>query len=485
MWGVFCTSELRSEEKEEEPKQMKRIATLDFLRGVAIFAVVFIHSFQYLYDYNWLLKPDGISKLLDTFPWPFLIIAGVLGYFGLWVAFFILISGTVNGYIMTRKAASIRRKHVILTKQVVTGTIILIIGYIKEALFYWGYLGQAIRTGDWANFYPLWSSLFEMKPLQIIGWTMIVNAVVHFFLMIKEGYDKYIRNMIIYGLGIVVILVLTPFLQNWGRAIYDSWPALNWSSIPASAEHWGLDGWPNHHLATANASFPIWLFTIISGENQPLFPFLATSFAGSMIGISLAKPNQRRLFPLWGALGGLTSILTGVLLGVFGVPYTFVSTPPAIPTYLVHLGGQVCVIMIFLELVEFRGKGTKFGNRKIVKFFRKWSMVSLTVFVFDLYFYVPRLFLSLILNNFTDYNVLNDNIFTGIEGLPWVILVSFVVMLFYYILIWLWSKINFIGTFEWMLIKLQGLLTRQKSERLNVDLMMNKINWINFPQHKY
>ncbi|MBY9001279.1 MAG: hypothetical protein KGD64_10215, partial [Candidatus Heimdallarchaeota archaeon] len=332
------------------------------------------------------------------------------------------------------------------------------------------------------TFYPLWSSLFEMKPLQIIGWTMIINGFIHYFLMLKEGYSKYIRNMIIYGSLIVLVLVLTPFLQNWASTIYSNWDSLNWNNLSPYIEHWGLDGWPNHHLAAANASFPVWILTIITGENQPLFPFLATSLAGSMIGISLAKSKQRKLFPLWGGIAGLTCIITGILLAVFGVSFTFVSTLPAIPTYLIHLGGQTIVLMIFLGLVEFRGRGEKFANRKVVKFFRLWSMVSLTIFVTDLYFYVPRYFLSLILNNFTAYNIMEDGIFTGVEGLPWVMLVSFVVLLFYEFLIWIWSKVNFIGTAEWLLIQIQSRLTGQKSPRLEVDTMMNRVNWINFPK---
>ncbi|MHA1817240.1 MAG: hypothetical protein ACTSX1_14665 [Candidatus Heimdallarchaeaceae archaeon] len=477
----MTSNELRVEKEVDQPKVMKRIATLDFLRGVAIFAVVFIHSFQYLYNYTWIIEDPS---LILEFPLPFLIIGGILGYFGLWVAFFILISGTVNAYIMTLKAVSLKRKHVILTKQLVTGIFILILGYIKEAFLYWGYIGHSIRSGDWTNFYPLWSSLFEMKPLQIIGWAMIVNGLIHYLLMLKDGHSKYIRNMIIYGLSIVFVLVLTPFLQIGAQNIYSQWDSLNWNNLSPYIEHWSRDGWPNHHIATANASFPVLLLTIITGENQPLFPFIATSFAGSMIGISLAKPNQRKLFTLWGGLAGLTCIITGILLGVFGVPFTFVSTPPAIPTYLVHLGGQTIVLMIFLGLVEFRGRGKIFANRKIVKFFRLWSMVSLTVFLADLYFYVPRFFLSLILNNFIEYNVMEDGIFTGVEGLPWVFLVSFVVLLFYELLVWGWSKLNFIGTAEWLLIQMQGKLTGQKSQRLEVDSMMNRVQWLNFPNEK-
>ncbi len=468
---------MREEKKiiEESTKEIKRIASLDFLRGLAIFFVIFIHSFHYLYDHTWILEDP--SQLLD-FPIPFLIIAGILGYFALWVAFFILLSAIVNSYVMTKKARSSVKKRQIVFKQLLTGFATIFLGYIREAFFYWGYFGQVIKSGDWSNIYPLWSSLFEMKPLQIIGWCLVVNGIIHYLLMLKDGHDKYLRNMIVYGSLAIVIITSTTFLQNWVTQL--DWIIPNIDSIPLTAENRVFTGWPNHHVATANASFKTWILALLSAENEPLFPFLATSMVGSMIGLSLAKPKPPKRFPLKAGLSSLAIIGTGIILAVSGVRFTFVEKPPTIPTYLIQMGGQIGLVTLFLWLVEFRGKGMKFANNRIIKHFRLWAMVSLTVFAFDLFNFIPRSFLQLTAGRFTSFNFLHDDIFEGIEGFAWVLLVSFVVILFYELLLWLWKKVNFAGSFEWSMIRLQSILTKQKSSKLNVDLMMNKIHWINF-----
>ena len=462
-------------EIKEESKEVKRIASLDFLRGLAIFFVVFIHSFHYMYDHTWLLEDP--SKILD-FPIPFLIIAGILGYFALWVGFFILLSSIVNSYIMTKKASTIDQKRKIVFKQLLTGFAIITLGYIRDAFFYWGYFGQVIKSGYWTNLYPLWSSLFEMKPLQIIGWCLVINGVIHYLLMLKDGHEKYLRNLIIYGSLAVIIITSTPFLHNWVGQM--DWIVPDVDSIPITAENRAFTGWPNHHVATANASFKTWILAILTIENEPIFPFLATSMIGSMIGISLAKPKPPKRFPLKAGLASIFLLGLGVILVVSGVRFTFVEKPPAIPTYLIDLGGEVGLVTLCLWLFEFRGKATKFANNRIVKHFRLWGMVSLSIFCLDLYVFAPRAFLQLIVGRFTSFNFMHDDIFVGIEGLAWVLLVSFVVIAFYELLLWLWKRINFTCSFEWFMIRLQSLLTKKKSIRLNVDFMMNKVHWINF-----
>ncbi|NHK32144.1 MAG: hypothetical protein FK730_12375, partial [Asgard group archaeon] len=42
----------------------KRIASLDFQRGIAIWLVTFLHSFERLYDYSWVKEdPEAVMKL--------------------------------------------------------------------------------------------------------------------------------------------------------------------------------------------------------------------------------------------------------------------------------------------------------------------------------------------------------------------------------------------------------------------------------------
>jgi len=279
-------------------KEVKRIASIDFLRGIAIIFMVFIHSLYRLYDYQWVV--DDPSQLVNI-PIPLLALIGILAYFGLWVFFFVVLSGIVNAYSMTKKIANIHNQKVLLYKQVLTGFIIILVGKIKEGFIgYWGYLGQALRSGDWSNIYPIQNMFFEMKALDIIGWCYIITGTIHYLLLRKEGHKKYTRNLIIYLILILVVLIATPFISSYAKSL--NWYVPSKDSIPITDENRDFIGWPSVHVATANPSFKTWLLVLLVGANDPLFPYLAASFVGAIIGMSLAQKNIPKHFLRYGFL---------------------------------------------------------------------------------------------------------------------------------------------------------------------------------------
>ncbi|MCG3227625.1 MAG: hypothetical protein H7645_11965, partial [Candidatus Heimdallarchaeota archaeon] len=149
----------------------KRIVSLDFMRGAAIWMMVFFHASTHMYDYTWVA--DQFENIY-TFPIPVLIFLLILIALGGWATFFILISASVNSFSMTKRAMKGADIRVVLYKQLFTGFGILFIGWLIESFIgMHGYLGYAIRDGDWTNLYPAWKALFVMKALQIIGWSVI------------------------------------------------------------------------------------------------------------------------------------------------------------------------------------------------------------------------------------------------------------------------------------------------------------------------
>ncbi|MHA2256052.1 MAG: hypothetical protein ACXAAM_08275 [Candidatus Heimdallarchaeaceae archaeon] len=158
----------------------RRIVTLDFLRGVAIWLMIFFHASTHLYDYSWFAdNPEN----LYTLPIPLIMLLLLLIALGSWATFFILISASVNSFSMTRRAVQGKDVRLSLYKQLFSGVGILFIGWFTESFIgMQGYLGYAIRDGDWTNLYPIWNALFVMKALQIIGWSLIINSVIHFLL---------------------------------------------------------------------------------------------------------------------------------------------------------------------------------------------------------------------------------------------------------------------------------------------------------------
>ena len=85
---------------KEESIIPKRLVTLDFLRGVAIFGMTLFHILFKMYDVeSFMANQDEILN----FPIILLIIMGLFAYFGSWYGFFLFISSVVNSYVFTRK----------------------------------------------------------------------------------------------------------------------------------------------------------------------------------------------------------------------------------------------------------------------------------------------------------------------------------------------------------------------------------------------
>ncbi len=358
-------NEIISKNVLKESNRSSRFVSFDILRGFAIFFMVFIHSIMTSYDYSWIEQnPSIISDL----PVLFIIIIAIIGYFGMWVSFFVILSASVNSYVMTKKAREGTKHKNILFKQILTGFLILLAGRLKNQLIgYEGYLGRSIIEGSFQSASLLWEGFWIFGPLDIIGLCIIITSVIHYLLMINSGYEKYIRNIIVYGILGVSVLVVTPFFSSWSDSIINSFE-------PFSLKKWFL--------------------LILVDAKDPIFPYLLSSFLGSILGIVLEKPENRKKQII---LGGIILILilsiVSTILIIFNVandfPQSILLKPPELPTYLFLTIGQIAMIMFVFGLIEFRGKATNFANNRFLRFIRLWSIISLTIFVIDIFQLFP------------------------------------------------------------------------------------------------
>ncbi|MHA1347376.1 MAG: hypothetical protein ACTSO3_13330 [Candidatus Heimdallarchaeaceae archaeon] len=449
---------------EEVLKIPRRLVTLDFLRGVAIFGMTLFHILFKMYDVEGFMANQ--EEILN-FPIILLIVMGLFAYLGSWYGFFLFISSVVNSYTFIRKTKANVNPSKLLLKQVTTGVALIILAYFIEGIIgYYGDIGYSIRRLEWTNFAYFQVEILWFQTLQIIGICLVINGLLLYLLMRNEGYEKVIRNIVIFACLILFVLVLTPFISNW--IANSTW------LFPS-----GESGWPNIEFVYANRSARTWFLTIVNGPKQPLFPYLASSFMGSLIGMLLANPKPPKKILLWLSLIGVLMIASGVILIVLGLPFTFLEQPPAITTYLLRLGGQVCLLMVLLALIEFRGKGKTFANRRIVKFFRRWSILSLTIYSLHILELLPRWVLSLILQKQPGYNFMEEGIIGRGQEL-WMFLAIAYILLFYELVVRLIIKFKMKGSFEWLLVKLQNLFKEVKSSKIVSDLLGNEIEWINY-----
>jgi len=449
---------------------LQRIVTLDGCRGVAIFLMTFFHSFYHVLNYDAIAKDP--NRLLE-YP---KILLGFLGFFiylGTWNTFFLLVSSIVNTYVMARSAARGVNLKLLLWKRVITGIILLFVDHLIEGLGYWGVLGKGLRTGSWKNLDDIWHPLFMIQTLEMIAWAIIITSIFNYFLLKKQGHTKSGRNIRVYFALTLIVLLLTPLVQAW----VDSRPWSLPSSLSENPDLFDTAGWPDILIQTHNRSILTWFLVILAGDFEPLFPCLSTGFVGAVIGFFLAFPRSSKTFFKMGFLAAAGSILTGILLIAAGMPFSAFHRP-ALTNHLIQLGGQLIAVLLPLRLVEFRGRAQKSANSRLIRFMRRWAMVALTVYALEIFDIFPEWTLNLTIGKLSGLNFFL-RIFT-FDQLHLALLVAVYSVIWYYLLLLLWGKIDYRFTLEWFLIQIQGLVSGQRSERLNVELMLHRVEWKNF-----
>ena len=80
-------------------------------------------------------------------------------------------------------------------------------------------------------------------------------------------------------------------------------------------------------------------------------------------------------------------------------------------------------------------------------------------------------------------NLVTDQIPYGQEA--YVFLMCFFIVFTFHLVVKLWSKVNFKFSFEWLIIRFSKLGSKREiSQRLNVDMMLNKTTWINYKREE-
>ena len=454
------TKETKEEKTEKKP--LKRLLTLDFLRGVAIFLMIPGHQLRSTYNLEWIIYSEGFGEKGGLI----MFFAGAYAILATFTSAFLLISIIVNVYTAQKRVERGENPNNILKKQLITGSIIVIYGYLFEMILHpTGLVGRTVLLSEHNPVYYMLKRSFDFGTLHLIGWSIILVGLLHYFLVLRpksRGKEKNIRALSIYVSLIIVIIVASPFLSQTIYNNFNEFPGVHLSDRQFD--------WPP---TGAGDFFMRQFLAFLVGQYMPIFPFFAVSLMGAVIGMGLAQKKPDRRMPLFIFLTGLALLpidVTMIIIGIIKEDYTFMYMGQAAQIFFISTFGQLSILSLCLWLIEFKGKTGRFV--KISRYWRRYGAISLTIFSLEIIAVIPRYLVQMI----TGWNVASEAVEGAFDATLWQAVITIVfVMIFWEGLIRLWEKVNFIGTFEWVNAKLLSIGQKipKTSKRQIKDIIYN------------
>ena len=201
---------------------MKRVSSLDFMRGVAIVLMIVLHSISDVMDV------DTLVGRISNVPLANLIALVVLPFLGGLAGLFLLVSAISNMISMQKQIMRGRSAGMLALRQVITGFLIYIFAALSESFIgYHGGLGGITRRLDqplyvnWDNTFTGWGTF---EAIHTVAWCVIINGIVQALLSIGKLRDKPKTQMAIYaGLAALVIGFTAPVWIGISR-LYPEFP---------------------------------------------------------------------------------------------------------------------------------------------------------------------------------------------------------------------------------------------------------------------
>ena len=200
-------------------------------------------------------------------------------------------------------------------------------------------------------------------------------------------------------------------------------------------------------------TLPSWIVAVflgnIVGVEEPLFPFLATTFLGTIIGIILGQSEEDSDGYSGTALKRIT--LLGITVVASGLAYwaivdKFAPITPYIiaPIWFIifNSGMQVLTVSLALRLFDYE-PNEKIRYRRIrhIRPVRRAGLLSLSVFMYQFIDIIPRIILTLI----TPYDFYHLHTIDSI----YIALMLFTVVVFYWMaFLRAWERVGFGGSME-------------------------------------
>jgi hypothetical protein len=450
--------------------RVKRFASLDFMRGLAILVMICLHIIDTVLDQNALLADINNQSLIgiaSVFILPFL--GGLAGFFLLTSA----ISNMVSMYKQQEKGLSTSG---LIYRQVLGGVLIVVFAMLTEAVIgYNGSFGLFARdlggTYRWDTYIQTALSRWNrFEAIHTIGWCLILNGIIHGVLSRNGGWKNISHLIKCYAiLAVIVVAFTVPVWVGVGQFISGyPWATTLASGLRLYTPVIGVD----HFGYVLISPF----LAALAAPMEPIFPYLAVSCIGSIIGIVMSQKPALipRNFVKIVLYGGFISFIVGGI----GIAITFLKVMDAggfiqainmwidIPShrnwfpdnsaraYAVNLnysswlwqflalnGFATMVAMMTIYLVDWRGIGGTFANTRIIRFVRRYGFLAFTNYNNQWLYFLVWIVVSLFVTGHRRVDMRWGGTLMVLLG----------TLLVYHLVLVAWEKIGFIGSIEWMI----------------------------------
>ena len=493
----------------------KRFSSLDFLRGVAILLMIILHQISDLLDINTLVGNINNIPLINV------VALFILPFIGGLAGLFLLASAISNMVSIQKNLLKGRSVQSIVIKQVVGGIVLLIFAMLTEGITgYHGMFGDFLINPATHKFFNLdivctrWA---YFETIHTIAWCVLLTGIVQGLLSINDGWKRPKRQMIIYAILSVIVIACTKFI--WDGLYNNLIGAGDGIGYPWGTNADGSLMWtPDIRTAGFKAVLVGIFVNPLASPWEPIFPYLAISFIGSIIGIAISQPKKALFkgFTKTVLLTSLVMFLAGAIGTVFELinvmtnyvppeqgfdqainfyrlisghrfwsldapqPYAPYISPVAwLWQFLFTNGFSIMFTMIVIYLVEFRGRGTYFAKK--TGYIRRYGIIAFTNYNNQWLYWLPPAFIPLIFG-LNSYDKM-------LWGGTWLMILT--TLIFYTIILYLWGLVNYRFSFEWSMKSIGYLLLPirridalkkkkwwQKGD-IDMDRVFHNAEWVN------
>lgn len=449
-----------------------RYASVDLLRGASILVMLILHAVMDTLDvehYLARLESGSIIHILALI---------VLPIFGGLAGLFLLTSAIGNMLGMTRNLETGYSPYAVMRKQVLGGVLIVIFAMFCEAVLgYHGALGQVflnlndIRSTD---FSPMFYRAFNIETLHTIGYAEILNGITHAILARRFDAIAETGKLIrIYWVLAAGVLTLTPVVWSISSSLIPGYP---FATNPVTGQPMflpviGTSPWGDVILYT--------LINPFAAPVEPILPYLATSYIGSIIGLQMARQPQQfdagfvRRYAQFGAVCFVVGFvgLGLLLINVFrmeGIEQTiavyrrisdhrYYTSQNGMPggwfwQYLLLSGLTLMLSMLVIRLTEFRGHAARVARRWA--FVRRFGFIAFTIYTIQWVYFLMHYVVSGLLGH-EPYAKLT-------WGGTWLVVAFSLLAL--HLLMCAWERYGYWGSIEWAIISLTNVLSPIKKQ---------------------